>query len=152
MKLPTTTQRHQAHFFDSLDFDKRYVFPDDGHIYVKSTGRKVWPRRNRGTGYEYYRLTRNDGERTCISAALFHREVERMSDGTYHVDIEIPDTKTHPNWPSYVFDYGRKVVWRIGFRTVRREAVQVSPNRSNQFLMTDYKGDTYYVPFNEIFV
>lgn len=150
MSLPTTERRVRVGDFDSLDFDQRYVFPADGYIYWKTTGRRVRSCVNKDTGYEFYRITNNYGKRVAISLNLFHGKVERVGEW-FHVSRTPPGTKAHPNWPCYVFDYERERVYRVAFAAPRKTAQLIRPNGAGAYLMHDFDGELQRVKHTDLF-
>ena len=135
--------------FDFREYSDRYDFRG-GRVYRRTTGKLLVHHVNEGTGYQFYRLTRNDGVRVSISEALISGKVEKSGDW-YFVSRTPPNTTSNTEFPAYAFDYTRRKVWRIGFKAPRRSYVEIKPNKVNKFRLADFKGDVVWKHFEDLF-
>lgn len=150
-QVPDDTWRPAFGDFDSRDFDQRYVFGSDKRIYNRGSGRRVREGENKNTGYTYYRLTRNDGKRVCVSTMMLHGEIDRVGELYFVPQLPRGTTSGLANWPAYAFDMAHKRVFRIAFGAPRHKAVRIRPNKAGKVRMVDYAGAEHWMDVDELF-
>lgn len=135
--------------FDPNEFIDRYEFRD-GRVYRRGSGRLLSHHVNPATGYAFYRLTRNDGQRVSVSKELVSGAIEKVGD-LYYISKTPKNTSPNTEFPAYGFDHKKRIVWRVAFAAPRRRAVKVQPNKIGKVKLRDFSGRDVWKHLDDLF-